>query len=135
MSCQASGTWASCCRASIYGLFFNWIGWRGMLWVGVLPALSVFYVRKFVNEPPIWLENRRRSGPTNREVSAPLITIFKRGMLGNTMTACWWMACDFVAYYSINSLFATHLQKDLHLSPGLIATPIALRQSGGLSRE
>ena len=29
----------------IYGLFFDWIGWRGMLWVGVLPALSVVYVR------------------------------------------------------------------------------------------
>jgi MFS family permease len=34
--------------SAIYGLFYAYIGWRGMLWVGVLPALSVFYVRKFV---------------------------------------------------------------------------------------
>ena len=36
------------------------------------------------------------------------------------------MASGFVTYHSINALFATHLQKDLGLSPGLVATPIAL---------
>jgi MFS transporter, SHS family, lactate transporter len=47
-------------------------------------------------------------------------------MLGNTLTACWWVASGFVVYYSITALFATHLQKDLNLSPGLVATPIAI---------
>jgi MFS transporter, SHS family, lactate transporter len=37
----------------IYGLFFDAIGWRGMLWVGVLPALSIIYVRYFVKEPEV----------------------------------------------------------------------------------
>jgi SHS family lactate transporter-like MFS transporter len=36
------------------------------------------------------------------------------------------MASGFVIYYSIWALFATHLQKDLSLSPGMIATPIAI---------
>src|SRR5580692_6972534 len=78
--------------SAIYGLFYAYIGWRGMLWVGVLPALSVFYVRKFVKEPPIWLENRQRQRAEQREVRAPLISIFKRRVLGNTLTACLWMA-------------------------------------------
>ena len=55
---------------------------------------------------------------------APLLAIFKPSMLGNTLTACWWMASGFVVYYSIWALFATHLQKDLDLSPALVATPI-----------
>jgi len=110
--------------SGIYGLFFNTIGWRGMLWIGVLPALSVFYVRKFVKEPPIWLENKRRQRAEGREVKAPLLVIFKRQVLGNTLTSCWWMASGFVAYYSVNALFATHLQKDLGLSPAMVATPI-----------
>ncbi len=110
--------------SGIYGLFFNTIGWRGMLWVGVLPALSVFYVRKFVKEPPIWVENKRRQRAENREVRAPLLAIFKPIVLGNTLTSCWWMASGFIAYYSVNALFATHLQKDLGLSPALVATPI-----------
>ena len=110
--------------SGIYGLFFNQIGWRGMLWVGVLPALSVFYVRRFVKEPPIWIENKRRQQAENREVKAPLFAIFKKQVLGNTLTSCWWMASGFVAYYSVNALFATHLQKDLGLSPAMVATPV-----------
>jgi MFS transporter, SHS family, lactate transporter len=110
--------------SGIYGLFYSYIGWRGMLWVGVLPALSVFYVRKFVKEPPVWLENRRRQRAEQREVHAPLISIFKPRVLGNTLTACVWMAGGMIAYYSVNALFATHLQKDLGLSPRLVATPI-----------
>jgi MFS transporter, SHS family, lactate transporter len=105
---------------ALYGLFFNTIGWRGLLLVGVLPALAVVYVRFFVKEPEVWVENRQIQRATQREVRAPLFSIFKRGMIGNTLTACWWMASGFVTYYSINVLFATHLQVDLKLSPGAI---------------
>jgi len=116
--------------SALYGLCYSYIGWRGMLWVGVLPALSVFYVRRFVKEPPVWLENRQRQRLEQREVRAPLISIFKPRVIGNTLTACLWMAGGFVAYYSVNALFATHLQKDLHLSPGLVATPIFFANLG-----
>jgi len=86
----------------------------------------VVYVRYFVKEPPVWVENRRRQRAENREVRLPLFSIFKRGMIGNTALACWWMAGGLVAYYSINGMFPTHLQKDLGLSPALIATPIII---------
>ena len=112
--------------SAVYGLFFNYIGWRGMLWIGVLPAVVVLWVRRYVKEPEVWAENRRRQRVEHREVHAPLFSIFKRGLLGNTLTACWWMASGFVTYYSINALFATHLQKELGLSPAMVATPIAL---------
>src|SRR5438045_3241587 len=126
MSGVLQGSWGIGFALSslIYGLFYSYIGWRGLLWVGVLPALSVFYVRKFVNEPPLWVENRRRQRLENREVRAPLVSIFKPGMLANTLLACWWMASNFVLYYSLTSLFATHLQKDLNMSPALLAIPI-----------
>jgi MFS family permease len=41
-----------------------------------------------------------------------------------------WLAGGFVAYYSVNALFATHLQKDLHFAPGLVATPIFFANLG-----
>jgi SHS family lactate transporter-like MFS transporter len=83
------GSWAIgfMLSSALYGLFYSYIGWRGMLWVGVLPALSVFYVRKYVKEPPIWLENRQRQRVEQREVRAPLISIFKRQVLANILTA------------------------------------------------
>jgi MFS transporter, SHS family, lactate transporter len=112
--------------SAVYGLLYTHIGWRGLLWLGILPALAVFYVRRYVKEPEVWAENRRLQRAQTREVRAPLFAIFKPALLSNTLTACWWMASGFVTYYSINALFATHLQRDLGLSPGLVATPIAI---------
>jgi SHS family lactate transporter-like MFS transporter len=36
------------------------------------------------------------------------------------------MASSFVIYYAVYGMFATHLQKDLHLSAAMVAMPIAL---------
>ena len=128
MSGILQGSWSIgfLLSSAAYGLLYDHIGWRGLLWLGILPALSLVYVRYFVKEPEVWVKNRRLQREQKREVRAPLISIFKRAMLGNTLTACWWMASAFVVYYSIWALFATHLQKDLHLSPALVAAPIAL---------
>ncbi len=128
MSGVLQGSWGLgfLLSSAIYGLFYGYIGWRGMLWIGILPALAVVWVRKYVKEPEVWLENRRKQRESKHEIRMPLFTIFKPQFLGNTLTACWWMLSAFVTYYSIFALFATHLQKDLGLSPGLIATSIAV---------
>ena len=120
MSGVLQGSWSIGFLLSsvIYGLFFDSIGWRGMLWIGVLPAISIVYIRYFAKEPGVWVENRKLQRAQQREVRAPLIKIFQRGMLGNTLLACWWMASNFVLYYSIWSLFATHLQSLLQKKPG-----------------
>jgi SHS family lactate transporter-like MFS transporter len=86
--------------------------------------LVVVWVRKYVNEPEVWLENRRKQQAEEKQVHLPLVAIFKRGVLANTLTACWWMASSFTVYYSIFALFATHLQKDLALSAALVSVPL-----------
>jgi SHS family lactate transporter-like MFS transporter len=45
----------------VYGLLFQYIGWRGMFMVGVLPALLVFYIRRKVPESPSWKPTTARS--------------------------------------------------------------------------
>jgi len=128
MSGVLQGSWALgfLLSGAIYALFYNAIGWRGMLWIGILPALSLVYVRYFVKEPEVWVENRRRQRAENREVRAPLFAIFKRQFLGNTLTACWFMASAFVIYYSIWALFAAHLQKELGYSSTQVGTLVAI---------
>src|SRR4029077_16720816 len=74
--------------SAIYGLFYSYIGWRGLLMVGILPALLVIWIRIYVKEPEVWVENKRQQKLQGREVRAPLIAIFKPGMLGNTLTTC-----------------------------------------------
>ena len=95
----------------------QYIGWRGMLWIGILPALAVVYVRKYVKEPAVWLENRRKQRAGDAKCVRRCSSSSSPALLGNTLTACWWMASGFVTYYSIWALFATHLQKDLGLGP------------------
>ncbi len=112
--------------SAAYGLLYNLIGWRGMLWIGILPAILLLYIFRYVKEPEIWLENRIRQRAEQREVRAPLFSIFKPGLLANTLNACWWAASGMVIYYSLWALFATHLEADLHLSPALVATPMML---------
>ena len=112
--------------SAIYGLFYNYIGWRGLLMIGIAPALLLIYIRMFVKEPEVWVANRRQQREQNREVRAPLFAIFKPALLGNTLTTCLMMGSAFVIYYANYALFATHLQLDLHLSPALVALPIAI---------
>jgi SHS family lactate transporter-like MFS transporter len=91
----------------------------------------VLYVRRFVKEPEVWVANRDKQREQNKQFHAPLLDIFRRGVAGNTITACLWMASSFVVYYSVYGLFATHMQKDLNFGPALVALPIALANLTG----
>jgi len=120
------GGFASTVFVPLTQFLLDRIGWRGLFWIGILPALAIVYVRFFVKEPAVWVENRKQQREQKREVRAPLMRIFRRPLLGNTLTASWWMISGFVVYYSINALFATHLQKDLHFTPAQVAFPVAM---------
>ncbi|HET6185234.1 MAG TPA: MFS transporter [Acetobacteraceae bacterium] len=128
MSGILQGSWSLgfLLSSAIYGLLYNAIGWRGLLLIGVLPALSVLWIRRYVKEPHVWVENRRKQREQQREFRTPLLDIFRLRVLPNTITACLWMASGFVIYYTVFGMFATHLQKDLHFGAGAVAFPLAL---------
>ena len=129
MGSVLQGSWGlgAVLSSAAYGLLYNSIGWRGLLMLGVLPALLLVYIRVYVKEPAVWVENRRIQRTQKREVRMPLFSIFKLGMLFNTFTACWWMASGFVTGYSVGGMFPTYLQRDLHLSPAYVALPVLLQ--------
>ena len=99
-------------------------GWRGLLILGVLPALVCIWIRIYVKEPEVWAENKRQQTANNAEVKFPLLMIFKPAFLWNTITGCVWMASAFCVYYSIWALFSTYLQKELSWTPLMVATPL-----------
>ncbi len=45
----------------VYALLFQYIGWRGMFMIGVLPALLVLYIRRSVPESPSWKPTTTKS--------------------------------------------------------------------------
>ncbi|HYZ40795.1 MAG TPA: MFS transporter, partial [Stellaceae bacterium] len=128
MSGVLQGSWSIgfLLSSAAYGLLYDKIGWRGLLILGVLPALAVVWIRLYVKEPKVWTENHRIQREQRLEFRAPLLDIFRRRLLGNTLMACLWMASGFVIYYSVYGMFATHLQKDLHFGAEAVALPLAL---------
>ena len=122
---QASWALGFLLASVAYGALVDRIGWRGLFWIGVLPALLIVYIRRFVKEPEVWVENRRRQIEAKREVRSPLTRIFRSPLRGNTITASWWVISGFISYYAINLLFATHLQRNLHFTAAQVAFPIA----------
>jgi len=126
MSGVLQGSWGLgfALSALAYGFLFDLIGWRGLLWIGILPALVVVWIRYYVKEPEVWVENKRKQKESKAEVKAPLFSIFKRGLRYNTLTACLWMGSAFCVYYSIWALFSTYLQKELNWTPLMVATPL-----------
>jgi MFS family permease len=62
-------------------------GWRGVFFVGVLPALLVFWIQRSVPEPAIW-KNRERNvrGVWFKRLLEK--EVFKNGLLATTMNAC-----------------------------------------------
>jgi MFS transporter, SHS family, lactate transporter len=126
MSALLQNSWALgyLISALLYATIYDYIGWRGMLWMGVLPALAVVWIRFYVKEPEVWVENQRLQKDQSAEVRAPLLAIFQRKVLWNTVTACMWMSSGFVTYYATFGLFATYLQKDLKLSAAAVGWPL-----------
>jgi MFS transporter, SHS family, lactate transporter len=122
MSALLQNSWALgyLISALLYATIYDYIGWRGMLWMGVLPALAVVWIRFYVKEPEVWVENQRLQKDQSAEVRVPLLAIFQRKVLWNTVTACMWMSSGFVTYYATFGLFATYLQKDLKLSAAAV---------------
>jgi SHS family lactate transporter-like MFS transporter len=98
----------------VYGLLFQYIGWRGMFMVGVLPALLVFYIRRKVPESPSWQ-------PTTPE-SNTLAILRSHWRLG--LYAVLLMTAFNFFSHGTQDLYPTFLQVQHGLSPhevGLIA--------------
>ncbi|MGE0417841.1 MAG: MFS transporter [Acetobacteraceae bacterium] len=133
MSGILQGSWGLgfALSSAAYGLLYTplenyhpgW-GWRGMLILGVLPALACVWIRFYVKEPEVWAENQKIQAETKQAVTLPLFAIFKRQYLWNTITGCLWMAANFIVYYSIWALFGTYLQKELGWTPAQVSVPL-----------
>src|SRR3954468_998624 len=73
MGSVLQGSWGlgALLSSAAYALLYDSIGWRGLLLIGVLPALLIVYIRIYVKEPQVWIENRRKQRLENREFRAP----------------------------------------------------------------
>ena len=62
------------------------MGWRVMLWIGIVPAFLVLFIMKGVKESPVWLERQRHLKEHKQRDSLSLMRLFKPDLLMTTCT-------------------------------------------------
>jgi MFS family permease len=100
----------------------NWLGWRGMFFLGILPALLIAYLRSNIPEP-----KRARSADATKSSFAAL---FAKGQARTTWAAALMMACIIFGLWSSNFWAPTVVATKL-VAGG--ATPAHAQQMGAVA--
>jgi MFS family permease len=98
-------------------------GWRAVFFVGVLPALLTYFVRRSVEEPQIWKQNRQQARDKSKEprVVEVIGDLFTHGQAKYTIVATSMCAFLLFAYWGAFTWI-----------PGYLATPVE-KGGAGLS--
>jgi MFS family permease len=90
------------------------ISWRVMFFVGLLPALLIFFIRRSVNDPPLYLQQKARSQEDQR--AGNFLGIFKPQYLLTTVLASVMFTGMQGGYYAINIWLPTFLSTERKLT-------------------
>lgn len=102
--------------ALLFTLFFSVLpeqyAWRALFWIGLLPAVLIFFVRKHVQEPPVFEATRKRKA----EQSASFLEIFSPGLIRTTVLTSLMAIGMQGGYYAITIWLPTYLKTERGLS-------------------
>jgi len=90
--------------AGVVALMLPRFGWRAVFFVGVLPALMVFWIRRDVPEPEIWLRNREA-----RPADGSLRVLWRRDLRRNAIVATAMNACAMFGYWGLFTWIPAYL--------------------------
>src|SRR5919204_116230 len=80
-------------------------GWRGVFFVGVLPALLILWVQRSVEEPEIW-----RARAAAGQKAGRFGDLFTAGLAGVTVALTLMNACTLFAWWGLNSWVPAYLR-------------------------
>jgi MFS family permease len=101
-------------QAILFSCFPAEIAWRWMFAVGALPALLVFYLRRYVTEPEIAAATRAKLALAGNQ--PPLWEIFSGPILPTTILASLMATGCQGGYYAVTFWVPQFLTKERHLS-------------------
>ena len=90
------------------------IAWRAMFWIGILPALLVFYIRRYVPEPAVYSETRQKLERMGHQSN--FLEIFSPTLLGITVLTSLMATGAQGGYYAITTWLPTYLKSTRGLS-------------------
>ena len=93
------------------------MAWRVLFWIGLLPALLIVYIRRHVEEAPVYVQIQAlRRTPVDGTSGAGFLDIFRPALLRNTVWATLLAAGMLGAYYSVTTWLPTFLETERHLA-------------------
>ena len=92
------------------------LGWRAMLWIGVLPALLVFWIMSSVRESPVWLERKRTLRERGQGDTFSLVQLFTPPLLATTIQTSLLMGAFLFSNQAITFWYARFLAS-IHKEP------------------
>ncbi len=90
------------------------IAWRALFWIGILPALLVFYIRRNVPEPQVFTETRKQLDASGSGGS--FLEVFSPGVLKVTVLTALLAVGAQGGYYAIFTWLPTFLKTQRQLS-------------------
>ena len=93
--------------AAVTGLLLPIWGWRGVFFIGILPAFFTLWVRRNVEEPEIWKAMRRQPIASR----ARFADIFRGGMLRLTLAVTIMNGFTMFAWWGFNQWLPTYLRE------------------------
>jgi MFS family permease len=104
--------------AILYALMFSLLppalAWRSLFLIGVLPAVFVIFIRRFVDEPEVFVEQKRQQEKGAGQAS--FAEIFSPGMLSTTLRAVLLTTGAQGGYYAITTWLPTFLKTERNLT-------------------
>jgi MFS family permease len=102
----------------LYAVFFTLLplqtAWRALFLVGIAPAVLVFFVRRYVEEPPVYLESRKQLAARGDRPS--FFEIFKPPLLRITLLGGLMGTGAQGGYYAVMTWMPTFLRNERGLS-------------------
>ena len=114
--------------AAIANLFLPTIGWRGMLALGVAPALLILFVRRHVKESPAWEAERAAHGGKGPGLREALKGQWKR--LAYVVVL---MTCFNYFSHGTQDLYPTFLRVQHGFAPWLVTTLTVILNIGAVA--
>jgi MFS family permease len=99
--------------ALVFSLLPQDIAWRVLFWTGLLPALLVIYIRRFVHEPEVFEKSRVTD---DEGVMTKIFTIFSRENIRLTVLTSLLCTGAQGGYYAVNTWLPTFLRTERKLT-------------------
>lgn len=104
-------------------------GWRVVFWIGLLPAVLVFFVRRGDDDSDVYKEAQRRAKASGERV--PLFAIFSPALIGTTVLTCLLALGAQGAGYAVSTYLTTFLQQERGLSAAVAGVYVLVNSAGG----